>query len=251
VERIPQVSIPASAIAVLTVVALAAFLRRAAGGPPGDLPAGEVAVYASLYASAGAVAIRSVARQCRCASQGLTAPASFLLSCVFIAALSREPLSVLVGLFAGAFVCTCAALADTFEIRSLAQLSREAATGDPHDTAAPSRPTRPDVSPPTHAPPDMEIVRCAIKGGERLSGTIRFEIAPGEAMKILHVPLWPSLAGPPEVHCELDGIEGRVRAPVAMPHGLRIEVRLEEPVDEPLSGAVRFTAECRSGAAAA
>lgn len=80
---------------------------------------------------------------------------------------------------------------------------------------------------------------------------MRFEIPAGDGAHTLHVPLWPPLAGEPAVTCELHEIDGRVQVPVTKPYGLRIEVRVPEPVDEPLAGVVRFVAECSAGAVAA
>jgi hypothetical protein len=48
----------------------------------------------------------------------------------------------------------------------------------------------------------------------------------------------------------LEGIEGRVRVPLAKPYGFRMEVRVPEAIDEPLAGIVRFFAESRTTEAA-
>jgi hypothetical protein len=97
----------------------------------------------------------------------------------------------------------------------------------------------------------LRLSRSAAGGRERIDGLLRFEVPAGDVAAILHVPLWPPLAGDPVVTCELEELDGRVRVPLAKAHGFRIEVRIPEPVDEPLEGVVRFTAECREASAAA
>ena len=84
-----------------------------------------------------------------------------------------------------------------------------------------------------------------------LGRLVDFEIAAGQTVQTLHVPVWPPLSGEPDVRCELEGLDGRVRVALAKPYGLRLEIRLVEPIDEPLSGAVRFVAETRPRPAAA
>jgi hypothetical protein len=249
-ERIPTARwISASATAGLTVVALALFLRRVTGGPVSDLGAGETALYAGLFAAAAVGALRPLVEWVMSpARSSYGSLGGFLLTLVFVAGLSGNGFAVLVGIAAATVV---PALLLAAEYRG-AQAAQTPATGDVGTRmASPVRGVAGSDDGPGHGEPSLELRRSTAQDGERVAGRIRFEADAGETTKVLHVPLWPPLAGPPNVCCELEGVEGRVRVPLAKANGFRIEVRLTEVSDEPVSGAVRFTAVCRAASAAA
>lgn len=238
-ERIPVRLWGLGAAAALAVMALAVFVLRAAGVPLQGVAAGEAAVYSALFAATALAVLRwaldgiTVAR----VRQGMASTAALLLTLTFAAGLSADALTLL--------VCLLVTLA-LVGIDLFAGPARRPALDSEGIRGASQANSQIDVGSGVEAPADdaLRLVRSVAEGVEHLEGRIRFETAAGETSRTLHVPLWPPLPASPSVACELEGIEGRVRVPFAKPHGFRIEVRLPEAVDEPLSGVVRFTAEC-------
>ncbi|HEX6985198.1 MAG TPA: hypothetical protein VF170_07460, partial [Planctomycetaceae bacterium] len=204
-ERTPNLR-PALACvtAGLAVTAVVVFLRRAAGAPLRDLPAGEAAVYTAAFAAAIASSTRILADRTSSGQgrTGHTAVVSLLLTLVFLAGLSTDALTVVASLAAGSLVIGLDLLS--------AGVSRSAtvpASQPDGPTAARPAPTEPSVTPVegTSQPSGhgeettVRLDRRMIDGRERLDGSIRFEIAAGETVKTLHVPLWPPLAAEPVV----------------------------------------------------
>lgn len=254
-ERNPAVRTVAACVAAgLVVIAATVFVRRIAVDSLRDLPAGEAAAYAAVFAFACAVTLRTLAASRGAPGVRMADAASVLLALFFAAGLTTSPVGALACVFAAAAVAGLLTLPERFQG---AATSVEKAVGDPNrrgsefDTTTVDRFERPAGGETAGAEPELRLLRSVREGRQTVEGTMRFEVPAGEAAHTLHVPLWPPLPGEPAVRCELDGIEGRVRVPVAKPYGLRIEVRVPEPVDEPLAGVVRFTAECAAGAAAA
>lgn len=254
-ERKPDLRPVAGCVAAgLFVLAATVFLRRIADDSLANLPAGEAAAYAAAFVFGGIWAARQLTDRLGASAARAGDVAALVVALGFVAGLTTAGVGVL--------ACVVACLG-VFGLMVLPRAERSAAAS----TLAPVAATDPaEVSPPEKhesvelgesaigqeagTTPALQLVRSTRHGRQVLKGQIRFEIPAGENVHVLHVPLWPPLDGDPVVTCELEEIEGRVRVPVAKPYGLRIEVRLPEPVDEPLEGAVRFVAEARAASAA-
>jgi hypothetical protein len=74
------------------------------------------------------------------------------------------------------------------------------------------------------------------KGGDRLRGRINVEVGAGARLAHGHVGFCPAFAATPavEVTTDYDGVEATVAAAEVLPWGVRVEVRLAEPAEEPL-----------------
>lgn len=83
-------------------------------------------------------------------------------------------------------------------------------------------------------------------GTESIHGTLRAEFAVGQRHAILHAGFCPPLARLPIVEAETsDGPDAVVRVVQAFAHGVRLEVRLAEPTDEPCAVTVEISATPR------
>ena len=73
-------------------------------------------------------------------------------------------------------------------------------------------------------------------GGDRLRGRIHVEVGAGARLAHGHVGFCPAFAATPavEVSTNYDGVEATVAAAEVLPWGVRVEVRLAEPAEEPL-----------------
>lgn len=258
-ERIPRFQLAATGATIaLSSIALVTFSRRiAASGLENVLP-GEAAFYAAVFAAASIVAVQKIADSLVEDRGREIAPpiAAFLLTLLFLAGLSTDPVAILCGVLSTAAVIGMA----TYAAPSVARDAGRTTThhGDAAESLGGDAELRLETPPvATHEEESgspghhVELVRSVEGSTEQVRGTLRFVANPGETATTLHVPLWPPLAGVPHVQCELEGIDGRATVPHAKPHGFRIEVRLPEPVDEPLDGTVRFRAEYQKRASAA
>lgn len=74
------------------------------------------------------------------------------------------------------------------------------------------------------------------QGGDRLRGRINVEVGAGVRVAQGHVGFCPAFATTPavEVTTDYDGVEATVAAAEVLPWGVRVEVRLAEPAEEPL-----------------
>ena len=211
------------------------FLRRSAGAVSRDLPLGEACLLTAMVTLlAVAVAAKlPLSREWRLSGVGL-------LMLTFVGGVVSDPLAFVVCLVPVTAVCVAAAVGGASQSRV-----GDSVTGAATPTEA--HPQTPDLAPLTQdsfepledAAGSLDIQRVE---GVQLSGRLSFELPAGETLRTLHVPLWPPLEFDPQVTCSLDEIDGRVRVTLAKRYGLRIEVRLPEAVDEPLTGVVRFTA---------
>lgn len=121
----------------------------------------------------------------------------------------------------------------------------------------PSATESPNFAAPELHEPDSEeglqqtVTRRLIGPETFLEGTLGFEMPPGETVHTLHVPIWPALSATPLVECDIEGFDGRVRVALSAPHGLRLEVRANDPSPLPRPGLVCFQAFDRTTPAAA
>lgn len=253
-ERNQTVRPAACVIAGLATIAATLFVRRIAGDSLRDLPAGEAAAYAAVFAFVGTVTLRTLVANGGSTGVRLADGGALVLALFFAAGLTTSPVGALACVVGATAVARLLTLPERFQP---AAMSVEKTVGELNrqqfefDATAVDLSEKPADSNGAGSEPELRLLRSVRDGRQTVEGTMRFEVPAGEAAHTLHVPLWPPLPGAPAVRCELDGIDGRVRVPVAKPYGLRIEIRLPEPVDEPLAGVVRFTAECAPGAAAA
>lgn len=253
-ERIPIGKFTAfTATTGVTLVAAVIFFRRLSGVSLQDLAAGEVAVFAGCFAIVATVLLRVASREITVTldSASIGLPAGLLLI-VFVAGLSSDPQTVLIGLLAGGGIIVAAHFA--FVGQSSTEVKRTAPCGSTTEIFEASEGSRDgsvDAANLQREAVETKIVRKKFDGTVTLEGCLTFEFAVGETVKLLHVPVWPSLPSPPNVQTTLEGVEGRVRVPLTRPYGFRIEIRLSEALDEPAEGILHFVANCRTSLAAA
>jgi hypothetical protein len=85
------------------------------------------------------------------------------------------------------------------------------------------------------------------RGGDMLCGALRLDLAAGQRTGNLHVAFCPPFAGTPEITAvQVDGPEARIKIAQLLPYGVRMDVKLIAPSDEPAGVIVQFTArrEC-------
>ena len=94
--------------------------------------------------------------------------------------------------------------------------------------------------------------RTTPDGLDCLEALLRIPFAAGEREAVVHLPLHPPLAGPPEVECEpLDDADLTFKVTTAQPYGVRIEVRRGGAYDEACTFAVGVALHARKAAEAA
>ncbi|MBX3426733.1 MAG: hypothetical protein KF688_13720 [Pirellulales bacterium] len=72
------------------------------------------------------------------------------------------------------------------------------------------------------------------QGVESVYGTVSAEFVPGQRHAVLHVGFCPPLERVPEVEAEAsEGPDARIKVLQAYAHGVRLEVRLQEPARQP------------------
>ena len=80
----------------------------------------------------------------------------------------------------------------------------------------------------------QQVTRSRDGDLERIAAHLRVEFAAGQRLAVAHVAFCPPLATIPDVAVEVtDGPDAAVNLTLIQPFGLRLEVRLEEPLDEP------------------
>ena len=227
----------------LFVIGITLFVRRLAGAFLHDLDAGEAALYACVFTTAVVTSVRSL--QLEAVPREGTAgwSSGLILSLVFVAGISSDPMAVLTAIASVALVF---GVAQRRAVPASTQVLFEASS--PGDD---SEPLAINADQPIPSGSRVSLIRSTERGTERIEGSMAIDFDAHELTKTLHVPLWPPLAAEPTVECRLDGLDGRIRVPLAKRHGFRIEVRLPEGCDEPLSGTLRFTATAVSQSAAA
>ncbi len=233
----------------LFIIAITVFARRLFGAFTHDLAPGEAALYSGLFAAAAVASVRSLRIPAIC-HEGVAGPVTTLiLSLIFVAGLSVDPATMLVCLASIALVIGLAQRRPAAEVAFVQQPSADVDMGSADIMDAGSSVMAADRA--EAASGRVSLLRSTIGGAERIEGSMAIEFAAGELTKTLHVPLWPPLAAEPAVECRLEGLEGRVRVPLAKRHGFRIEIRLPEGCDEPLAGTLQFiaTAACHAAAA--
>ena len=81
------------------------------------------------------------------------------------------------------------------------------------------------------------------QGGDLLCGALRLDLAAGQRTGNLHVAFCPPFAGTPEITAaQVDGPEARIKIAQLLPYGVRMDVKLIAPSDEPTGVLVQFTA---------
>jgi len=81
------------------------------------------------------------------------------------------------------------------------------------------------------------------RGGDVLCGALRLDLAAGQRTGNLHVAFCPPFAGTPEITAvQVDGPEARIKIAQLLPYGVRMDVKLLAPSDEPAGVLVQFSA---------
>ena len=82
-----------------------------------------------------------------------------------------------------------------------------------------------------------------IDGRDRLTGRMRIDLAAGQRTGHLHAAFCPPFEELPVVEAKtLDGPAARVKTAQILPHGIRLDIRLDRPADEASCLYVEFTA---------
>jgi hypothetical protein len=80
-------------------------------------------------------------------------------------------------------------------------------------------------------------------GAESIRGTLRADFIPGQRHATLHVGFCPPLPTLPKIAAEpIDGPDATVKIVQAFAHGARLDIRLEDPADEPCHVSIEFGA---------
>ena len=242
----------AGVLASLALVAIGLFVRRSAGATDGDLPIGEASVLAGLMTFGAGTALSAVGRAVAAVTPSVMTGGTLLIGLTFAAGATDEPVAFL----AGSAVVAAATVICTWRPISTSAASPASALARPmsaDETPAAvqvlcpaDEPTGDDTGSDRESPGEFSSTLVRSRQGSEvvLRGRLAFSVPAGEQVHAVHVPLWPPLPSDPQVECDLAGLEGRVRVTLAKAYGLRVEIRLTEPVDEPLDGGLSFTARC-------
>ncbi len=83
----------------------------------------------------------------------------------------------------------------------------------------------------------------AADGVEQISGWLRMPFAAGQRSGNLHVAFCPPFATTPELTVEqLGGPEVRIKMPQILPYGVRLDLKLVAPAEEPTAVLIQFSA---------
>lgn len=78
-------------------------------------------------------------------------------------------------------------------------------------------------------------------GCELLNGAVSVQFLAGQRQAVAHVPFSPPFSEPPQIECEvLDGVAARVKVAAIYPFGARIEARRSERSEEPQAAMIGF-----------
>lgn len=235
----PRPALEILAAISLVVIAAALFLRRTFADGLANLPTAEVILYTAMFGvAAGYVSSRLTRSPI---PTRVTLLLGLLVSLAFAAGLSADPFDAFGGLFAIVLTLAIARL-DKLHV--------------PQHRLTPSEETgrnqvQGETPPPDDSDVSQSITRRAVGSDCHVEGMLNFEIPSGETVHQLHIPFWPVLPGIPEVECEIDGLEARLRVPLAAAHGLRIEVRAAQASNTTRHGTLHFAAFASSASAAA
>jgi hypothetical protein len=115
----------------------------------------------------------------------------------------------------------------------------------------------PPLTPPTLAPPSAafssEVVQQSTRsrlanGTDRLSGWLQMSLATGERNATAHIAFCPPFFETPRISLrQTAGPAGRIRAVQILPHGVRLELKLDFSPRQPQRVPVEFVAEARLG----
>ena len=89
----------------------------------------------------------------------------------------------------------------------------------------------------------QQVVRRREKdGAETMTGWISADVAAGSRHATAHVAICPPFGGTPECFAEqMDGPSARIKIAQVLPHGVRFEIKLDEPAEEPSRVIVEFS----------
>jgi hypothetical protein len=100
-----------------------------------------------------------------------------------------------------------------------------------------------------HAVSQQTVRRSEDDGSQTISGWVRAEVAAGCRHATAHVAICPPFVHPPECFAEpMDGPPARVKVAQVLSHGVRFEVKLDEPAAEAARVLVEFSIQERSAA---
>jgi hypothetical protein len=239
-----------SAITLLAVMGLAVCFRRATGALVEPLSPAVLTGLGIMLAALALLFRRTFAAIAisRTATYALWAAPSAVLA-IWIAAVSL-PDSDTLGLVA---------LVGTLLVEEGWSWGRLRVRAD-----RPSRPSSVRIEPPTaraaagplsgevcHSPsidaePDeavmQNIVRRRDPSGEVIEGYVRVLLAASQRHAAAHVAICPPLDRVPECFAEqMDGPPATIKVAQVLPHGVRFEIKLDDPAPEPTSVIVEFS----------
>ena len=88
----------------------------------------------------------------------------------------------------------------------------------------------------------QHVVRRREDDGEVIEGWTRIELAATERHATAHVAICPPLSRVPQCYAEqMDGPPARLKVAQVLAYGVRFEIKLEEPAEEPTSVVIEFS----------
>jgi len=259
-------------IAALALSAILIAVRRLAGGLEQPLSIASMTAAASLAAllAAGSrVALPSVFSSANHQTPLVVRWAPALLLAIFVAALSMPGTSTAALAVAWGIVAAEELLVG-IRFRTVARRNFHppASPREPEPALAVSRiatlpPTAPlpiapfNAAPPLLAPQSppltSEVVQQQTRsrlanGVDRLSGWLQMSLATGERNATAHIAFCPPFMEVPKISLrQTAGPAGRIRAVQILPHGVRLELKLDLSPRQPQRVSVEFVAETRGG----
>jgi hypothetical protein len=118
--------------------------------------------------------------------------------------------------------------------------------GEPRsdDLQPPAIKPQPDEAPTLRPDATQRLIRSRTMAGEdALTGALRARFAPRQRSETLHVAFCPPFAQLPQVQCrQTTGPAVRIKPTQVLAHGVRIELKLEQPSDEATDVVVELNA---------
>lgn len=250
-------SVPATALVAISVLAAlsAVFLlaRRLTGALLAPLPLGFL-VFVAAIAAAITIATTSLSRRSTSGAHRATARGIIAVSLPLFAIALSLPQSPMLGLI----LLWMATVGAEIELWRHGGDTRESAT---RLRAIPFRRTTraadhaADGGSPlitSRGATQQLIYRQADNGAMTVEGLLHIDFAAGERTVNAHVAFCPAFLAPPQVDVELSGgPDCAVRQALAVPWGVRWELKLTQPASEPASVILEFLATEKLKAATA
>lgn len=240
----------------LVIGALLLAVRRLAGGLESPLSPSGIVSAAALAALLAATVHISAAGNCSLPIAVRWLPAPLLI--IFVAALWL-PGSSRAAVVAAWCIVAVEEIAVFLQFRAVRRTCSTAQV-PPIDSQPPLAVSRVEANqplipllPPQTPAPSAEIMQQSTRsrtaaGIDRLAGWLQMSLTTGERTVMAHVAFCPPFIEMPKISLrQTAGPAGRVRAVQILPHGVRLELKLDHSPRQPQRVSVEFVAESRIG----